>query len=105
MRNGPGLAAEILHASLALMSILVAVVTIIAVEYKTTQSDEALAWPIWWSLVGTTGATVCSGVLALVSLLYIHFGWTSTGWLIAVFALLIAAISGGTVYVVMTLIA
>jgi hypothetical protein len=93
-------ASDTLNASLTLMSILVAVITIVAVEYKNVKSDPALADPLWQCVIGTTGAAVFSGIVAFLSLLHARFSIIDVNWLVSFFAILIVGMVGGIVYVV-----
>lgn len=61
-------ARDVLNASVGLMSILVVVITFLVVEYKRHQNDREIAGLIYEAVIGTTGASVVAGVLALGAL-------------------------------------
>jgi hypothetical protein len=98
------LATDILNASLTLMSILVAVIAIVAVQYKGVQSDPVVATPIYRCVVGTTAASIFAGVIAFLSLLYTRFAYLPVGLLVFLFGVLIIAMIFGTGIVVNVLI-
>lgn len=56
-------ATDVLNASLTFMSILVAVITLLVVEYKDVKPDPAIAEPIRDAVWGTTGVSVLAGSL------------------------------------------
>jgi hypothetical protein len=87
------------------MSILVAVITVISLEYKSVQSDAAIAAPIRIAVIGTTGASVFAGALALIALIRLRLGTWSTNPLAWAFGILIVIMTIGIVYVVSALIA
>lgn len=98
------LATDILSASLTLMSILVAVIAIVAVQYKSVQSDAVVATPVYRCVIGTTAASVFAGVIAFLSLLHMRFANLSVRFLAFLFGLLIIAMIFGTGLVVYVLI-
>jgi hypothetical protein len=95
----------VLNASLTLMSILVAVITFLAVEYKGVQADPPLADPLWKAVMGTTVASVFAGVISLAALIYLRSGLGKTAILTWAFGILIAIMTGGIVYLVRELMA
>ena|ERR1700730_13968392 len=97
-------ARDVLNASLTLMSILVAVITFLAVEYRRVQSDITLAEPIHEAVVGLTVASILAGALALVSLIKLRPGRGSTIILALAFGGLIASMMVGIWYVTRTLV-
>jgi len=98
-------ATDVLNASLTLMSILVAVITVVAVEYKHAKIDATIAGPIREAVIGTTGVCVFAGVLALIALFQLRPGRGSTTFLAWAFAGLIATMTLGIMYVVHALMA
>jgi hypothetical protein len=98
-------ATDVLNASLILMSILVAVIAVLAVAYKNLQSDPRMAQPVYYSTIGTTAASVAAGVVAFLALLHIRLGAVGANVLAWLFGALILAIVIGTVWVVGVLIA
>lgn len=96
-------ATDALNASLTLMSILVAVIAIVAVEYKNVKSDPALAAPLFKCVVGATVASVVSGVIALMSLLHLRLGIVSINLLAWLFGILIVGMIVGICLVVWVL--
>jgi hypothetical protein len=86
------------------MSILVVVITFLAVEYRRVQSDAILAEPIFNAVMGATGASVLAGALALVALIKLRPGRGSSALLAWTFGGLIIIMTGGIVYVAYALI-
>ena len=82
------------------MSILVVVITFLAVEYKQNHSDPIIAWPIYTAIMSATGASVFAGILALAALIYLRSGRGSISYLIWAFAALNVIMTGGIMYVV-----
>jgi hypothetical protein len=97
-------ARDVLNASLTLMSILVVVITFLAVEYKDGRRYAPVGGSIYNTIVGTTAASVYAGALALVSLYKLRPArWgTPLAW---AFGMLIAAIMAGILYFGLSLIA
>jgi hypothetical protein len=85
------------------MSILVAVIAIVAVEWKAVKSDPAIADPLYYCLIGTTGAAVLSGVIALLGLLRLRLGYIPISILAWLFGILIAGMIVGICLVVQVL--
>jgi hypothetical protein len=98
-------ARDVLNASLTLMSILVAVITFLAVEYKRVQTDATLAEPIRKAVWGTTEVSVFAGALALVALIQLRSGRCSTSPLAWAFGGLITILMLGIEYLVWELMA
>jgi hypothetical protein len=92
-------ATDVLNASLTLMSILVAVITLLAVEYKGVQTDPIIAEPIRTAVIGATAVSFFAGVLALAALIYLRLGRWSIAPLVWAFAVLIVIMTMGIVYV------
>jgi hypothetical protein len=70
LTNDHDFVGQAFSASLSLMSILIAVITILIVEYERVKTDIVLAEPLFYMVVGTTAATILSGLTALLSLFY-----------------------------------
>ena len=102
--GGKGFVANVLNASLTLMAILVAVITILAVEYKTLAPHPTFAQPIWAAVVGSALVAALSGGLALAALIHLRTGHVSPGVLAWSFGVLIAAMIVLIVYVVIVFI-
>lgn len=98
-------AGDALNASLTLMSILVAVITIVAVEYKNVRSDPALADPIYWCTIAATGAAILSGAIAFMCLLRLRLGIINVNLLAALFGFLILSMVIGIYLIVRVLVA
>jgi hypothetical protein len=98
-------ATDVLNASVAIMSILVAVIAIVAVEYKNVQSDPALANPVYWCVIGATAAAVFAGVISLLSLLHLRVSWIHVSLLFWLFGILIVSMVVGIIWVVDVLVA
>jgi uncharacterized membrane protein len=62
----------ILGGALSIMAILIAVVTIIASEYKRAKSDPIVAAPLFYTLVATVIVFVVSGVISALALLHLR---------------------------------
>jgi hypothetical protein len=97
-------ASDALNASLTLMSILVAVITIVAIEYKNVRSDPALADPIYRCVIATTGAAAFSGLIAFLSLLHLRRGIIHVRVLVWLFGTLIVGMVAGIIWVVSVLV-
>lgn len=97
-------ARDVLNASLTLMSILVAVIAVLIIEYKVVYPDQAIAGPINKAVWGTTGASVMAGVIALLALIHLQSGRGGTSYLMWPFGALILFMTAGTPYVVWELI-
>jgi hypothetical protein len=97
-------ATDALNASLTLMSILVAVITILAVEHKAVHSDAALAGPILHCVYGTTAAAVLSGAIAFLSLLRLRLGVIPISVITILFGMLIVGMVVGIIWVVSVLV-
>jgi hypothetical protein len=69
-------ARDVFNASLTLMSILIAVITFLAVEYKGVRrySYAPMAAPIRDAVWGTTGASVWAGIIAFGALIKLRSG-------------------------------
>jgi hypothetical protein len=98
-------ATDVLNAAVAIMSILVAVIAIVAVEYKNVQSDPTLANPVYWCVIGATAAATFAGVIALLSLLHLRVRWIHVSLLFWLFAVLIVSMVIGIIWVVDVLVA
>jgi hypothetical protein len=85
----PQFAANAMNASLTLLSILVAVITVVAVQYKNVQSDAALAGPVYQCLIGATGAATLAGLIAFLSLLHVRGNPVHVNLLVWLFGILI----------------
>lgn len=101
----PEFARDALNASLTLMSILVAVITIVAVEYKNVRSDPAVADPIFFCVIGATAAASFSGLIAFLSLLHLRLGSIHVSLLAFLFGALIVGMVVGIIWVVDVLVA
>jgi len=97
--------ADVLNASLILLSILVAVITFLAVEYKRHEGYEAVAEPIKKAVIGTAGASVFAGGISLAALIQLRSGCRYAAPLAWAFGILIAVITAGVVYITSALIA
>lgn len=97
-------ATDALNASLTLMSILVAVIAIVAVEYKNVQSDPALAGPIRRCLLGATAAAALSGLIAFLSLLHARLNVSFINFVASLFGILIVGMVFGILWVVYVLV-
>jgi hypothetical protein len=99
-------ATDVLNASLTLMSILVVVITFLAVEYKDAKGYDTLAEPIHKAIIGAGVASFWAGVLALVALIQLRLRRGSTSPLALGFALLILFMTlVGIPYLVISLMA
>jgi hypothetical protein len=98
-------AADALNASLTLLSILVAVITIVAVQYKSVQSDATLAGPVYQCLIGATGAAALAGLIAFLSLLHLRLSIIHVTILVWLFGILIVAMVLGIIWTVHVLAA
>jgi predicted membrane protein len=87
-------ARDVFNASLTLMSILVVVITFLAVEYKDDRRYAPVGGSIYNAIVGTTVASVYAGALALVSLYKLRPVRGGTPLALA-FGVLIAAMMAG----------
>ena len=87
------------------MSILVVVITFLAVEYKDARHYAPIGAPIRNAIVGTTVASIWAGALALVSLYKLRPEQWSATLLVLAFGLLIAALMVGILCVGFSLIA
>jgi hypothetical protein len=87
------------------MSILVAVITIVAVEYKAVETYPTLAWPLLIAVLGTAIVAVLAGALGLSSLVHLRTGFIPARILAISFGALIAAMMVLIVYVAYALIA
>ncbi|MGH6857528.1 MAG: hypothetical protein ACRECP_07800 [Methylocella sp.] len=96
---------EVLNASLSLMSILVAVIALLAVAYKDVQTSPMIAEPISKAIMGTSLASVFAGFLALAALCCLRLGRGSASVLAWAFAAMIVIMMGGIIYVVNALMA
>jgi len=92
-------ATDVLNASLTLMSILVAVIVVLAVEYKHAESDATLAGAIYPCVIATTGASVAAGIIAVLALLHLRLGVVPVNLLVWFFAILIVAMVIGVVWI------
>ena len=90
-----------LNASLTLMSIFVAVIAFLAIEYKGVRTYGGE--PIRNAIVATAGVSVFAGVLALIALVQLRLRRWSTLPLAVAFSILIAFMMFGIVYVVFAL--
>jgi hypothetical protein len=88
----PKFASDALNASLTVLSILVAVITIVALEYKSVQSDATLAGPVYQCLIGATGAAALAGLIAFFSLLHLRLSIVPVSLLAWLFGILIVGI-------------
>jgi hypothetical protein len=86
------------------MSILVAVITIVAVEYKNVQSDPVLAGPIYWCVLGATAAAALSGFIAFLSLLHLRLSVIHINFVASLFGILIVGMFFGIILVVYVLV-
>jgi hypothetical protein len=86
------------------MSILVAVIAVIAVEYNNVKSDPVVAGPIYWCVLGTTAAAALAGLIAFLSLLHLRLGIIHVNFLVSLFGFLIAAMVLGIIGVVYVLV-
>jgi len=98
-------AADALNASLTLLSILVAVITIVAVQYKNVQSDVTLAGPVYRCLIGATGAATLAGIIAFLSLLHLRLSVIHVNLLVWLFGVLIIVMVLGIIWTVRVLAA
>jgi hypothetical protein len=98
-------AADALNASLTLMSILVAVITVVAIEYKSVQSDPALANPVYLCALAATAAAALAGVIAFLSLLHLRLNIIHVNILVWLFGILIIGMVFGIIWVVYVLVA
>lgn len=98
-------AADAMNASLMLLSILVAVITIVAVEYRNVQSDATLAGPVYQCLIGATGAAALAGLIAFFSLLHLRLSIIPVAVLVWLFGLLIVGMVLGIIWTVHVLAA
>ncbi len=96
-------ATVVLNASLTLMSIFVAVIAFLAIEYKGVRTYGGE--PIRNAIVATAGVSGFAGVLALVALIQLRLRRWSTLPLALAFGVLIAIMTMGIVYVVFALMA
>lgn len=71
-------ATDAFNASLTLMSILIAVITLLAAEYKRLQDDLPLAKGIQRAVNGTTAASIAAGAIALWALIQLRLDKGST---------------------------
>jgi hypothetical protein len=92
---------DVFNASLTLMSILVVVITFLAVEYKVPRADPIFARPIRIAIIGTTVASVLSGTIALVALAQLRLRRWSADLLAAAFGILISMMTLGLVVYVL----
>jgi hypothetical protein len=97
-------ATDALNASLTLMSILVAVITIVAIEYKSVQSDPVVAVPVLRCVQGTTAAAALSALIAFLSLLHLRLNIIRINFIAILFGLLIAGMFFGIIWVVYVLV-
>lgn len=86
---------QVLAASLSLMSILIAVVAIIAVEYKAVKTDPTLATPLYYLIISTIVSTLSSGLIGVLSLIYLRWRWPSVEVIYWSFFCLVALITMG----------
>jgi hypothetical protein len=98
-------ATDVLNASVAIMSILVAVIAVVAVEYKKVRSYPPLADPIYGCVFVATAAAVFSGFIAFLSLLHLRVNIVHARILAWFFGILIIWMVLGIVWVVWTLVA
>lgn len=105
MRNDRAFVRVVLNSSLMLMSILIVVITIVAVEYRELQNDPVLADPLRASVVGTTMAAVAAGVLSLIALVSLRLGRGGGTLLAWGFGALICAAIVGIAYIATALMA
>jgi hypothetical protein len=101
----PKFATDAMNASLTLLSILVAVITIVALEYKGLRSDPTLASPVYLCLVGATVTAVLSGLIAFLSLLHLRLGTVHVTFLVWLFGILIVAMVLDVIFTVYVLAA
>src|ERR1700730_13154931 len=88
------LASDVLKASLTIMSILVAVVTFLAVQYRGVRADPPLADPLWKAAMGAASASILAGANALAALIYLRSGRGGLAILTWAFGMLIAIMTG-----------
>jgi integral membrane sensor domain MASE1 len=91
-------ATDMLNASLTLLTILVAVITVLVVEYKRVYSDPTIAEPIYNAVMGTTGSSVLAGVIALLALIHMRSERGSISYLMLAMGALIVIMTGGIIY-------
>jgi hypothetical protein len=97
-------ATDILNASLTLMSILIAVITVLVVKYDEVKDYPAMAEPVRTAVIGTTLASTVAGAIAFGALTLLRSERWSTAFLAWPFGLLIAGMTLGIWYVVYSLI-
>lgn len=101
----PKFATDAMNASITLLSILVAVITVVAVQYKSVQSDATLAGPVYQCLIGATVAAVLAGVIAFLSLLHVRGSLFHVDLLVWLFAILILGMVFDVIWTVYVLAA
>lgn len=102
--NDHKFAGDVLNASLNFLAILIAVITLLLAEYKAYYSDQEAAEKIHLALTGATYICTCVGILALFALYHLRSNrCNSVDILVWAFALIIASVTGGVVYLVHSL--
>lgn len=86
-------ATDVLNASISIMSILVAVIALLGVEYAKVRSDPIIKAPYFATVWTTTGIAAFAGLLGLAALLRRTLEWLNTPLLGWAFALLIMALT------------
>ncbi len=103
-KNNDQFVSQVFTASLALMSILIAVIAILAGEYRDVVSDPVLADPLWYLVVGTTSVAVFAGLIAILSLVHLRGYCKPTQILFWAFVILIVLVVVGIPLVVRKLL-
>lgn len=71
-------ATDVLNASISIMSILVAVIALLGVEYGKVRTDQSISAPYSATVWATTWIAIFAGILGLAALVRRALEWLST---------------------------